>query len=110
MTELVCRAYLHALDATLEMTFHERNEQGAMLYNPIGMDDLEGTFEEIDLDIVDSDDEFEVLASPPPLIDCCCGSCLLRRCEKRAEQPVSKLPDDIGIALHKHLLSNGHHH
>ncbi|KAK9854785.1 hypothetical protein WJX84_000152 [Apatococcus fuscideae] len=56
---LSTRAYLHALDATLEMPFHERNEQGAMLYNPIGMDDMEGTFEEIDLDIVDSDDEFE---------------------------------------------------
>ena len=57
---LMCRAYLHALDATLEMPFHERNEQGAMVYNPLGMDDMEGTFEEIDLDIVDSDDEFEV--------------------------------------------------
>ena len=57
---LICRAYLHALDATLEMPFHERNEQGAMVYNPLGMDDMEGTFEEIDLDIVDSDDELEV--------------------------------------------------
>ncbi len=60
--KLVCRAYLHALDATLERPFHARDEQGVMKYNPLGMDDLEGAFEEIDLDIIDSDDEFEVIS------------------------------------------------